>query len=170
MPAFKVEKNCFARERYIKVVLHCFLTDFADEAGSSNSDVDEYDWEENSEEEFSSTTAVTSLSQCSSVPTQSSSHNKGQSFSRPATKLAANHRPKQPSVSSGRTSRSRDPEIEEIMEAMDRELAQTEVGKSFERDPPKVCDQHKIMLLDINDAWHVLMEWCMAFVALQEDQ
>ncbi|KAL8587428.1 hypothetical protein ACOMHN_062161 [Nucella lapillus] len=45
--------------------------------------------------------------------------------------------PKPPCRPSKPSSRRKDPEIVAIMEAMDRELAGTEVGKSFEREPPK---------------------------------
>ena len=46
--------------------------------------------------------------------------------------------PPKPPSRPARPSKRKDPEIEAIMEAMDRELAQTEVGKSFERESPRV--------------------------------
>ncbi|KAK7456517.1 hypothetical protein BaRGS_00039373 [Batillaria attramentaria] len=87
------------------------MFDFKDDEGSS-SDMSEYDWEEDSDDDLGSPTKPPSTRPA--VPAR-----------RPRAAP-----PKPPS-------RRQDPEIKAIMQAMDRELARTDIGKSFETEPPR---------------------------------
>nr|KAG5686167.1 hypothetical protein BaRGS_004506 [Batillaria attramentaria] len=87
------------------------MFDFKDDEGSS-SDMSEYDWEEDSDNDLGSPTKPPSTRPA--VPAR-----------RPRAAP-----PKPPS-------RRQDPEIKAIMQAMDRELARTDIGKSFETEPPR---------------------------------
>ncbi|XP_076443886.1 protein ecdysoneless homolog [Babylonia areolata] len=161
------------------------MFEFKDDEDGSSSDMSEYDWEENSDEDLGSPTKMPGTRPAvpaqrhthsrsppkmksshsadnpptpSTKPTQptdppSSSVKASISFEgppkhsgnlpRPTAKPPARPSkppavpPKPPSRPSKPASRRKDPEIVAIMDAMDRELAQTEVGKSFEREPPK---------------------------------
>ena len=100
----------------------------------------EYDWEENSDNDLGSPTKMPGTRPAAPAPRTSASKPPSRPTSKPPARPAKPPAipPKPPSRPSKPPSRRKDPEIEAIMDAMDRELAQTEVGKSFERDPPRV--------------------------------
>ncbi|PVD38810.1 hypothetical protein C0Q70_01433 [Pomacea canaliculata] len=86
------------------------MFEFKDDEDESSSDMSEYDWEEESDEDLGSPTKMPGT--------------------RPASKGC------RPGVSQSSKQR-KDPEIAAIMQAMDRELARTDLGKSFETEPPR---------------------------------
>lgn len=100
--------------------------EFKDDEDESSSDMSEYDWEEESDEDLGSPTKMPGT--------------------RPASKGC------RPGVSQSSKQR-KDPEIAAIMQAMDRELARTDLGKSFETEPPRVSrpviDKCKYLIMKI---------------------
>lgn len=92
--------------------------EFKDDHDGSSTDMSEYDWEEESDEDLGSPSKMPSK-----FPISNRTHTQHQTASCPSRQSSKRH----------------DPEITAIMHAMDQELARTDVGKSFEREPPRVC-------------------------------
>lgn len=129
------------------------LAEFKDDHDGSSSDMSEYDWEENSDDDLGSPTKMpgTRPSAPAARPTAASKPPSRPTAKPPARPSKPPAIPSKPPTRPPRPSkpptRRKDPEIEAIMEAMDRELAQTEVGKSFEREPPRVLFYLFVLLL-----------------------
>ncbi|KAK7113122.1 protein ecdysoneless homolog [Littorina saxatilis] len=115
------------------------IFDFKDDDDGSSSEMSEYDWEENSDDDMGHQERTPGTRPA--MPTAKPVSLKPQT--RPTSKPPARPAkppalpPKPPARPSKAPKQRKDPEVVAIMEAMDRELAQTEVGKSFERDPPR---------------------------------
>lgn len=135
----------YVRIAQVNVVLKKLdlLAEFKDDDDGSSSDMSEYDWEENSDDDLGSPTKMPGTRPAAPAPRPSASKPPSRPTSKPPARPSKppaipSKPPSRPARPSKPPSRRKDPEIEAIMEAMDCELAQTEVGKSFERDPPRV--------------------------------
>ncbi|KAH9492818.1 hypothetical protein Btru_024789 [Bulinus truncatus] len=128
------------------------IFDFPEEVDSSGSDMSEYDWSEGSDNELGSPTKMPStpkksnLNRPSCPPPERPSELVSSRCNMPASgppvrppRTKTHSKPSTPPPPPPTSTQpKRDKKLEILMDAMDRELAETDIGKSFERVPKPV--------------------------------